>query len=105
MKKYVIGRLKIRPGQRDAYLKRSQDYIAASRRDAGSIYYQEGLDPDDPNGLIVIECWESPEAHAAHTGAAHFAAFGPVFMDFVTHAHFEEMDVGEVKDVVIGDKG
>lgn len=103
MKKYVIGRVKVRPGQRDAYLAAARDYIATSRRDAGLVYYQQGLDNDDPDGLIVIECWESPEAHEAHTKAPYFAAFGPTFMQYVVRAHFEEMNVGEVNDVEIGE--
>jgi quinol monooxygenase YgiN len=102
MKKYVIGRVKAKPGMREEYLKHSSAYIATSRAEAGCIYYDEGLDRGDPDGVIVIECWETPKAHAAHTRAPHFAAFGPVFGDYVASAHFEEMNVGEVNDVVIG---
>jgi len=101
MKKYVIGRIEIRPGLRDAYMALAKDYIAACRNESGFIYYEEGPNFEDPNKLIVIECWNSPEAHAAHTRSAHFAAFGPVFMQHVVHAHFEEMSVHEVYDVVI----
>jgi quinol monooxygenase YgiN len=102
MKKYVIGRVKVKTGLREEYLKQSSAYIAASRAEPGCLYYDEGLDREDPDGLIVIECWETPEAHANHTKAPHFAAFGPVFGKYVASAHFEEMNVGDVNDVRIG---
>jgi quinol monooxygenase YgiN len=102
MKKYVIGRVKVTPGIRDEYLKACGDYVETSRKDAGCIYYKQGPDSDDPNGVIVVECWESPELHAAHTRQPYFAAFGPTFMSYVVSATFEEMDVGEVNEVLIG---
>lgn len=102
MKRYVIGRVKTKPGLRDEYLEQGRAYIATSRAEAGCLYYRQGPDHEDPDGIIVVECWETPEAHAAHTGAPHFAAFGPVFERYIASAHFEEMNVGDVNDVVIG---
>ena len=101
MKKYVIGRIEIRPGLREAYMELARGYVAACRNEPGLVYYEEGPNFEDPNKLIAIECWDTPEAHAAHTRSAHFAAFGQIFMQYVVHAHFEEMSVREVYDVVI----
>ena len=102
MKKYVIGRVRVKPGMRDEYLAVARDYLETSRRDEGCIYYREGHDVDDPDGIIVVECWETPELHAAHTNQPHFSGFGPTFMKYVLSASFEEMDVGDVNTVVIG---
>jgi quinol monooxygenase YgiN len=102
MKKYVIGRVRVKPGMRDEYLDAGRDYIETSRRDAGCIYYREARDMDDPDGLIVVECWDTREHHAAHTRRPHFSAFGPTFLKYVASATFEEMDVGKINAVVIG---
>lgn len=103
MKKYVIGRVTTKPGMRDEYLKLGNGYVVTSRAEAGCLYYRHGPDHEDPNGVIVVECWETPDHHAAHTKAPHFAAFGPVFEKYVASAHFEEMNVGDVNDVIIGE--
>ena len=95
MKKYVIGRVKAKPGLREEYLKVGQDYVDTSRRDAGCIYYRQAPDGEEPDLIIVAECWESPELHAAHTKQPHFAAFGPTFVKYVATATFEEMDVDD----------
>jgi len=101
MKRYVIGRIKIKPGKRDEYLAHAANYIATTRGEPGCLYFEEGRSTQDPDDIVIAECWDTPEAHAAHTKAPHFAAFGPIFERYVLHAHFEEMNVGEVNDVVV----
>lgn len=95
MKKYVIGRVITKPGLREEYLRVGRDYVDASRRDTGCLYYNQAPDPDDPDLIILAECWESPELHATHTKQPYFAAFGPTFVKYVASATFEEMDVAD----------
>jgi quinol monooxygenase YgiN len=75
----VIVELKARPGQRDE-LRGVIEELAARDRPSGyhgSTYY-ESL--DDPDLLIDIADWESPEARTTHLAAATAAgAYGPVF--------------------------
>jgi quinol monooxygenase YgiN len=99
--RYVIGRIKARPGMREAYLALATEFIATSRAEAGCVYYDQGPLHGDPDGMIIVECWATPQAHAAHVAASHFKAFGPVFEKHVLKAIFEEMDVGDVNNVVI----
>ena len=74
----VIVELKARPGQRDE-LRALIEQLATRDRPSGyhgSTYY-ESL--DDPDLLIDIADWESPEARTMHLEKAMAAnAYGPV---------------------------
>jgi quinol monooxygenase YgiN len=74
----VIVELKAKPGRRDE-LRSLIEQLAARDRPSGyhgSTYY-ESL--DDPDLLIDIADWESPEARTAHLAKAMAAgSYGPV---------------------------
>jgi quinol monooxygenase YgiN len=74
----VIVELKAQPGRRDE-LRSFIEQLAARDRPSdyhGSTYY-ESL--DDPDLLIDIADWESPEARTSHMAKAMAAgAYGPV---------------------------
>jgi quinol monooxygenase YgiN len=74
----VIVELKAAPGRRDELRSRIEDLAARDRPIGyhGSTYY-ESL--DDPDLLIDIADWESPEARTAHLAKAMAAgSYGPV---------------------------
>ena len=74
----VIVELKAKPGRRDELRSRIEQLAARDRPSDyhGSTYY-ESL--DDPDLLIDIADWESPEARTAHLAKAMAAgAYGPV---------------------------
>jgi quinol monooxygenase YgiN len=74
----VIVELKAQPGRRDE-MRALIEQLAA--RDVpsgyhGSTYYES---PDDPDMLVDIADWESPEARTAHLATAMAeGAYGPV---------------------------
>jgi quinol monooxygenase YgiN len=75
----VIVELKAQPGRRDELRSLIEGLAARDRPNGyhGSTYY-ESL--DDPDLLIDIADWESPEARTTHLAAATAAgAYGPVF--------------------------
>ena len=75
----VIVELKAKPGQRDELRALIEELAARDRPSGyhGSTYY-ESL--DDPDLLIDIADWESPEARTTHLAAATAAGtYGPVF--------------------------
>ena len=90
--RYTIGRIWTRPGMRDRYLTESAAYGATSRAEAGCLYYEQAAVEHDPDGVTLIECWESKEAHAAHLAHPARASIGPIFGKHVLKATFEEMD-------------
>ncbi len=74
----VIVELRASPGRRDELRARIEELAASDRPSGyhGSTYY-ESL--DDPDVLIDIADWESPEARTAHLAKAMAAgAYGPV---------------------------
>ena len=99
--RYTIGRIWTRSGQRDEYLTQSAAYTATSSGEKGCLYYDQGAMHHDPDGAMLIECWESAEAHAAHLAHPARATIGPIFEKHVLRATFEEMDVTGVTPIVI----
>jgi quinol monooxygenase YgiN len=74
----VIVELKAQPGRRDELRSRIEQLAAHDRPSDfhGSTYYGS---LDDPDLLIDIADWESPEARSAHLEKAMAAgAYGPV---------------------------
>jgi quinol monooxygenase YgiN len=74
----VIVELKARPGRRDELRSRIEQLAARDRPSDyhGSRYFES---VDDPDLLIDIAEWESPEARATHMEQAMAAgAYGPV---------------------------
>jgi quinol monooxygenase YgiN len=90
--RYTIGRIWTRPGRRDQYLADFAAYNATSRAERGCLYYEQAAADHDPDEVILIECWESAEAHAAHLAHPARASTGPIFEKHVLRATFEEMD-------------
>ena len=99
--RYVIGRITIRPGKREEFLAKAQTYIAASRADEGSVYFDIAPKPDDPDGLVMIECWADLATHRAHQTRDYAAAFQPIGAAYILRGEFEEMTVDTVENVVI----
>lgn len=99
--RYVIGRMIVRPGRREEYLERSAAYVALSRTEPGCVYYDLSAVDGDADGVTLIECWASPEAHAAHLARPEREAAGPPFTECVLSATFEEMDVAGITPIVV----
>lgn len=99
--RYTIGRIWTRPGRRDAYLEQSASYTAGSRAEQGCLYYEQARMDVDPDGIVLIECWESAAAHAAHLARPERATIGPIFEQHVLKATFEEFDVEGVQPIVV----
>ena len=99
--RYVIGHISARPGTREEFLGKAQSYVAASRADAGCVYFDITSKPDDPDGLVIIEHWADLATHVAHQERDYSAAFRPVAGQYFLHAEFEEMTVPNVETVVV----
>ena len=75
MKKFIIGRMTIRPGMRDAFLALSRQHQAATRAEPGCEFFDISMSLDQPDVGIVAECFVDEAAHAKHNAAPHMAAF------------------------------
>lgn len=99
--RYVIGRFNVRPGKRPELLEAAKSYVAASRADAGCVYFDIAPMPDNPDGCVMVECWETQDAHKAHQASAYAAAFNPTAGALILKGEFQEMNVETPDNVVL----
>lgn len=79
----VIGKIKTKPGQRDAL---AAMLLQATRAMPGCLSYIAGNDPKDPDALWITEVWDSAASHKASLGLpevkAALAAGRPLIAGF-----------------------
>lgn len=62
----LIVSLQIRPERRDEFVEALLATVEPARAAPGAIVFDVYQHEDDPNALVIIERWESPQAHEAH---------------------------------------
>lgn len=95
--RYVIGRVKLRPGSRAEYWNSAKAYVETTRREDGCIFFDIAASFDDPDGIVVAECWDTAAAHALHLTTDHYQAARPVFEAAIVSASFEDIESDQVK--------
>lgn len=65
----VAGRIHVRPGTREEFLRLSGEATVQARRAAGCRDFVVAADPIEPNRVNVYEEWDSEEALVAFRGA------------------------------------
>ena len=65
----VSGRIYVRPGAREKFLRASAEAVAQARGTPGCRDFVVAADPLDPDRVNVYEEWESEEALLAFRGA------------------------------------
>ena len=71
--KFVIGWLKLRPGMRDEFMALAGPFIEAALRENGVEFFEFHPSSTDPDTVIAIEKYRTPEAHDLHHQTPHFA--------------------------------
>ncbi len=54
----VVATTKLKPEHQDAYVAGARDCIAATRKEAGCIFYDGHLSGSDPNQFVFVERWK-----------------------------------------------
>ena len=90
-KKYILGWLRLRPGMRAAFVAEYRRGAEATRREPGCVFYDYGLSDADPDVMIIMECFASEEAHAAHLKTPHFQAVWAAFERMGVDGRFEDI--------------
>lgn len=62
----VIVRLRVKPEQRDTFLKGFAEVIPQARSAPGNYIFELYQDVDAPNSFVLLERWQSVAAHEAH---------------------------------------
>jgi quinol monooxygenase YgiN len=87
--KYVIGWIRIKPGQREQFLAECRGFFEATRAEPGVVAFEFLPSLDDPDVVVCVESYTSPEAHDAHRATPHFEAFRPLIKTHVMGGRFE----------------
>jgi len=70
----VIAKFKVKKGKRDEFIAQSQPCIQATRLEDGNFGYDALLDPEDSDGVVYVEQWESMDKALVHMKSEHFIA-------------------------------
>jgi quinol monooxygenase YgiN len=87
--KYVIGWIRIRPGQRGDFLTECRGFFEATWDEPDVIAFEFLPSLDDPDIVVAIETYTSPEAHDIHRATPHFETFRALIKSHVMGGRFE----------------
>ena len=96
-RKYIVGWLKLRPGKRAEFAAEYRKGAEATRREPGCVFYDYGLSDTDPDAMIIMECFASEDAHAAHLQTPHFRAVWAAIERLGLEGNFEDVWSGNSK--------
>ena len=82
---------RMRPGGRAAFLREVADcgLLEAVRQEQGCRRYDYFLPLDDPDSLLVVERWDSPEDQQRHLAQPHMALLAAAKARWVTETALE----------------
>jgi len=71
--KFVIGWLKVKPGKRDEFMALALPFAATALKQDGVEFFEFHLSSTDPDSVIAVERYRTPEVHDLHHQTAYFA--------------------------------
>lgn len=76
---------KCKPGKREDFLKtiKAEGIDQASRDEEGNFRYDYFLSADDPDEILLLECWKDEDAQKYHSTLPHFKRLGEFKSDYV----------------------
>ena len=89
---YVIARMELNEGCKDAILKVLETTVPLVLKEEGCIMYTPCLEADEENQekyLTIVEAWENREVHKAHLAASHMAEFREAVKDLRKNSHVD----------------
>ena len=80
------------PGKREAFVKRLFDegLPQASRAEEGNISYEYGFDPENPDGVLLMERWKDNDAVLKHQTMPHFKRTGEVKAEYIAKTEIQK---------------
>ena len=82
----AIAKLKIKDGERDNFIEAMGNLVKAVAENEPDCFYYEMHETDDPLTIMMIELYQTEEAHANHTKTEHFATLGMALAPFLDGA-------------------
>lgn len=72
-----VARLKVKPGNKEAFMALAREFVALNRLEAGNISYELFENTADPFIMTFIEEWEDNAALERHLASEHFLRLAP----------------------------
>ena len=100
--KFVIGWLKVKPGKRDEFMELALPYGATTcTLEEGVEFLEFHPSSADPDGVIVIEKYRTPEVHDLHHQTEHFEQMWEQVQRLCVEARFENIFANRAEPDVI----
>jgi (4S)-4-hydroxy-5-phosphonooxypentane-2,3-dione isomerase len=97
----VQVQVRVKPGSIEAFKAATVENARHSVREPGIARFDVVQQADDPCRFVLVECYRTPEAPAAHKETAHYAAW----RDTVAHMMAEPRTSLKYANVFPGDEG
>lgn len=72
-----VAQLKVKPGNREAFMALAREFVALNRLEAGNISYELFENTVNPNTMVFIKEWEDDAALERHLASEHFLRLAP----------------------------
>ncbi len=89
--KFILGWIRLRKGTEDEFDRLSQSYLETCRAEPECRFFYMLRTREDPNMVLVCECFVSEDAHKVHLSKPHVAAFFEVLGQMATFGEFENV--------------
>lgn len=104
MRKYILGWLTLAPGTREAFLASLDTYIAATRAEEGCLFFEMSPSRDDPDVVLLMECFADEAAHELHSKTDHQEWMRASLKRYMTGGRFENAYAERVVHHVVDEK-
>jgi quinol monooxygenase YgiN len=71
---FITAKFKVKAEHADEWADLTRDFTAATRAEAGNLWFDWSRSLDDPTEYVLVEAFRDGDAGAAHVQSAHFAA-------------------------------
>jgi quinol monooxygenase YgiN len=99
-KKFILGWMVASPGKRDEFMALAGPYRAAVLQEPGVVFFEIHASATDPNLILIVECFETPEAHDTHLATPNFAAMWKECQRLIAEAKFEDIYAASLSTAV-----
>jgi quinol monooxygenase YgiN len=69
---FIVVKFPVRPERSDEWLSLVADFTAATRAEAGNIFFEWSRSVDDPTQFVLVEAFADADAGSAHVNSEHF---------------------------------
>src|SRR5215469_17391544 len=69
---FITAKFQVRPEDADRWPQIAAEFTAATRKEAGCLWFDWSRSLDDPDEYVLVEAFRDGDAGAAHVGSDHF---------------------------------